>query len=924
MEDVLNASKTGDLQQTITDLPEGLSTLVGPNREPLSGGQQQRIAIARARLRDAPILILDEATCALDQTSKRKVMEEIRKWREKKTTIVITHDTSQIHDDEYVYVLDHGNLVQEGYRRDFVEKKHGTFVSFHPVYARGNSTVLEQRRKSGLTSPTCLLMGDIDEVLGVCWNRPSNKFGTHESDPQSSNVNSNPQRNRNLSQDVRAFSTNELNLSQQAIPVPPAEIFQSPRLGYFRLNALGFLSPCTLSRASFRDLPRRSSLAERAIMNLPVAECAIMAEAGKTRPIPPTINTSAIKHQPSPLRVEQGVTSPTNAAPTPKKPLETTPSPYVKILKSIWPTLSGTDRIFFVLGFFFAFIVAAATPAFAYVFARLLGIYYLENDRVSQAKLWALALVGISIVDGAATFCTHYFLEHSGQAWVSSLRVEAFKRILAQPLFWFEIEENSAARLSACLDRNAEEMRNLVGRFAGPIFTTIWMLGISIVWAFLISWKLSLVAMGCLPVVWAATSLFSHISSKWEERCNVLAGQTGDIFTETFSNIRVVRAFTLESYFKQKHMASTTRTYKTGLSRALYSGAAFGIGEAISFFITATIFYYGTVITTRGVLPVSAVLAVVNLLLFGLANSMSILSLIPQLSSSRVTVTRMIYLANLPLHSHEFLGTHRLATPFPIHFNNLSFTYPSRPHQPTLSSFTLTLTPGSRTALVGPSGSGKSTLASLILALYPPDPVAPHHPAPLTFAGIPVTSCNISSLRSHIAIVPQSPTLFPATILENIIYGLPEGSPLANLNAATLAARDAGIDEFVSSLPNGYQTLVGDGGQGLSGGQTQRLAIARALFRRPKVLILDEATSVLDAISAGMVRETISKLVERGQESGAGGMAVLVIAHGVEMMRIWERIVVLEGGQIAEVGSFDELKGRGGAFARLIGGWGWW
>jgi ATP-binding cassette subfamily B (MDR/TAP) protein 1 len=175
-------------------------------------------------------------------------------------------------------------------------------------------------------------------------------------------------------------------------------------------------------------------------------------------------------------------------------------------------------------------------------------------------------------------------------------------------------------------------------------------------------------------------------------------------------------------------------------------------------------------------------------------------------------------------------------------------------------------------------------------------------------------------LRSHIAIVPQSPILFPTTILENIIYGLPEGSPFASLEAAVLAAKDAGIHGFISSLPNSYNTAVGEGGQGLSGGQAQSIAIARALIRRPKVLILDEATSALDAVSAEMVRETVRRLMERGREGGEGGMAVLIIAHGVEMMRICERIVVLESGMIVEAGSFEELKRRGGAFCRLIGG----
>jgi ATP-binding cassette subfamily B (MDR/TAP) protein 1 len=218
------------------------------------------------------------------------------------------------------------------------------------------------------------------------------------------------------------------------------------------------------------------------------------------------------------------------------------------------------------------------------------------------------------------------------------------------------------------------------------------MLVISIVCAFLISWKLTLVATGCLPMVWATTRLFSHISSKWEEKCDGWATNTGDIFTETLSKIRVVRALSLGSYFQRKHALSTTRTYKTGVSRAIYSGIAFGLGDAISYFIPATIFYYGTVIIISGSLPVSLGLEVVNLHLLGICNSTMMLSFVPQLSSSITTATEMLRLANLPLDSDENLGTRRLATPFPIRFSDLSFRYPSR-NQKALSSITLAIAP---------------------------------------------------------------------------------------------------------------------------------------------------------------------------------------------------------------------------------------
>ena len=149
-EEVLNACKTGDLQRNILDLPEGLQTLVGSKGNSLSAGQQQRIAIARARLRDAPILILDEATSALDQSSRQKIMGEIRKWRNKKTTIIITHDISQIQDREYVYVLDYGKLIEEGFRKKLAEKKDSAFASFLAI-----STSTSTNDKKGRISRVC-------------------------------------------------------------------------------------------------------------------------------------------------------------------------------------------------------------------------------------------------------------------------------------------------------------------------------------------------------------------------------------------------------------------------------------------------------------------------------------------------------------------------------------------------------------------------------------------------------------------------------------------------------------------------------------------------------------------------------------------------------------------------------------------------
>ena len=282
---------------------------------------------------------------------------------------------------------------------------------------------------------------------------------------------------------------------------------------------------------------------------------------------------------------------------------------------------------------------------------------------------------------------------------------------------------------------------------------------------------------------------------------------------------------------------------------------------------------------------------------------------VPQMGSSQDTATRLLRLANLPYNrSHEHAGTIRLPQLGLIAFKDVSFAYPTRPHPLILSSLSLTIDPATSTALVGSSGCGKSTIASLLLGLYAPTSGI------ITVASFPTTALHLPTLRNMVAVVPQSPTLFAATVAENIAYALPEKSPLGTIGSIRAAAVAAGIDEFIMSLPQCYNTPIGEGGSGLSGGQLQRLAIARAVVRRPELIILDEATSALDGDSA----RGVYTLVQRLERAGIG---CLIVTHATEMMKACARCVVLGEGRVLEIGPFEELiRRKGGALRSLIGG----
>lgn len=595
------------------------------------------------------------------------------------------------------------------------------------------------------------------------------------------------------------------------------------------------------------------------------------------------------------------------------------PGSVLKTLRTVWPTISTRQRLTLVSGLAMCFVVAAVTPAFSYCFAQLLGAMWLPSGKLQAVEKWAPILVAIAVVDGLSTFGARLMMETVAQSWVNALRVEALKRVLKQPREWFEMQAHTPGRVNECLDRNAEEMRNIVGRFVPIIIVAVTMIVVSVIWAMLVSWKLTLVVLAPLPAFIGAVKGYTFVSGKREHNCNQGAENASAVLTEILLKIRVIRALTLEDYFKNKYQTLVARAVDLGIKRAIHTSWLYGLYQSLNYGITALMFYYGTYMITRhGGISATEVLQVVNLLLFGMGTAAGMLSSVPQLAMAQVTAAQMLAYANLPQAlREESSGAQRLNSPFPIQMNNMMFQYPSQSGKMTLAAVSLKIKAGQCTAIVGSSGSGKSTIVSLLLGLNTPlTPVVPLSRSPMTFAEISFTKIDFQHLRSLIGYVPQQPFLFPTTIAENIAFGLHESSPYRQHESICQAARAAGLYDFIMSLPQGYDTVVGDGGQGLSGGQAQRLCIARALVRRPCLLILDEPTSSLDTASSDMIRQTIRDLVNQ-EEDSHGKMAILLVTHNREMMRTADHIVVLDKGTTAEEGSYDKLVARGGLFARL-------
>lgn len=588
------------LEETIMNLPNGINTMVGPGGSLLSGGQRQRIAFARAKLRDTPILVFDEATSALDRKSANIVLRGIREWRRNKTTIIITHDLSQILTDDYVYVMDRGKLVQEGYR-DSLETMHGEVFFDLLNYNDSKNKALPSITASSTSSTSSNDFASQEKRIQISSSEAHESPLDHEKTRQRAMASrwaplyqsqESPVQERVLPRRVQDRKSRSTQFSsRQSLIRPASSLRRSPHEEFGNMKHIRFQDDVEEKQPVLLDDVDLESSSDQDIKN---------------------------RHQKQTLSMYQ-------------------------ILFTVWPNLFWTQRIWLLLGYLAAVCHAVSTPVFSWVFSQLLATFLSTETNKSQASLkWSLSVLAVAFTDGIFSYLMHYLLESQGQSWVDALRAKAYRRILNQPLVWFDEEGHSTHKLVGCLDRSAEEMRNLLGRFVGLMIVAITMVSIAMIWSLILCWKLTLVGIACGPFIYALTGLFNSMNARWEKKCDDAAQPVSESFNETFGNIRTVRALTLEDHFHHKHSQITRQAMAAGIKRAAYSGLFFGTSDAgvlltigendiiwswlIHLFFIALLFWYSSTLVVYHNVSVQTIVTVVSMLLFTLTSAASMIS----------------------------------------------------------------------------------------------------------------------------------------------------------------------------------------------------------------------------------------------------------------------------------------------------------
>ena len=541
-------------------------------------------------------------------------------------------------------------------------------------------------------------------------------------------------------------------------------------------------------------------------------------------------------------------------------------------------------------------IVATMTAAIAWIMGEIVDSMTSPENR-SRIMLVSGMVAGIFIVRGFASYAQMVLMARAGNRIVAQKQESMYRQLLEQDIAFFSGTESSdvLVRVTQSAQMARSVIDTIVTGFVRDLLTLVGLLGVMF-------WQqpvLSVVSLVVGPLaLWGIRKILSRVRAVMMLEMAGLA-EVFRVVQETSTGARIIKAFALERLMTDRMDEAVHAVEKRANKMVRLESATTPLMDTIAGLAIASIVFLSTVnLFGQSAGTPGQLMSFVTAFLMAYEPAKRLARMRITIEAGMVGVRMMYDLLDRPATTAESPTAVDLPDgPGKLVLENVGFSYANG--QRVLDGLSLELPQGGTTALVGPSGSGKSTILNLLLRLYDPDD------GRILLDGVDLREVRFAALRRKVSYVGQDTFLFSTTIRENLRVVQPD----ADDEAIFEAARVANADEFIRSLPQGYDTAVGENGVFLSGGQRQRLAIARAVMRRPQVLLLDEATSALDSLSETLVRDALNQVTE--------GVTTVVVAHRLSTVLRADMICYLEKGQVVETGRFDDLLARGGRFTEL-------